>query len=154
MIHEEEGRQAGEADDRKFACRRASLAGPEACQRIPSDRADLRKESGPPRTTHDSGRDIPLDGGRADIKNEKEGMKYIRFPGRNGASRWRIDETEDPGSHLRRLLRGRRLLRMDVCGGLEATGLVPRGHHALDLHDVHARRGDLPRRARWARPED
>src|SRR2546429_666151 len=103
-------------------------------------------------TTHDSRRDIPLDGRRADIKNEKEGMKYIRFPGRNGASRWRIDETEDPGSHLRRLLRGRRLLRMDVCGGLEATGLVPRGHHALDLHDVHARRGDLPRRARWARP--
>src|SRR2546430_14642921 len=56
-------------------------------------------------TTHDSRRDIPLDGRRADIKNEKEGMKYIRFPGRNGASRWRIDETEDPGSHLRRLLR-------------------------------------------------
>jgi hypothetical protein len=31
-------------------------------------------------TSHDSSRDIPLDGGRAAIKNEKEGMKYIRFP--------------------------------------------------------------------------
>src|SRR5207245_5661526 len=58
-----------------------------------------------------------LDGRRADIKNEKEGMKYIRFPGRSGASRWRIDETEDPCDHLRRLLRGRRLLFMDVRGG-------------------------------------
>src|SRR5207249_787835 len=52
MIDEEERCQAGEADDRQFACRRASLAGPEACQRIPSDRADLHKESGPPR--HDA----------------------------------------------------------------------------------------------------
>src|SRR2546422_444563 len=94
-----------------------------------------------------------LDGRRAAIKNEKEGMKYIRFPGRSGASRWRIDETEDPGDHLRRLLRGRRLLRMDVRGGPAATGLVPRRHHALDLHDVHARGGHLPRRAGRARPQ-
>src|SRR6266581_5733426 len=63
---------------------------------------------------------------RADIKNEKEGMKYIRFPGRSGASRWRIDETDDPCDHLRRLLRGRRLLRMDVRGGPAAPGLVRR----------------------------
>src|SRR3989449_11305138 len=104
-------------------------------------------------TTRDSGRDIPLDGGRADIKNEKEGMKYIRFPGRTGASRWRIDETEDPGDHLRRLLRGRRLLLLDVRGGLASPGLVPRGHHALDLHDVHACRGHLPRRAGRALPQ-
>src|SRR2546422_4831253 len=104
-------------------------------------------------TTHDSGRDIPLDRPCADIKNEKEGMKYIRFPGRSGASRWRIDETEDPCDHLRRLLRGRRLLFMDVRGGPAATGLVPRRHHALDLHDVHARRGDLPRRAGRALPQ-
>src|SRR6059036_1888502 len=94
-----------------------------------------------------------LDGRRAAIKNEKEGMKYIRFPVRSGASRWRIDETEDPCNHLRRLLRGRRLLRMDLRGGPAATGLVPRRHHALDLHDVHARRGDLPRRAGRARPK-
>src|SRR3989454_11059200 len=73
-------------------------------------------------TTHDSGRDIPLDRPCADIKNEKEGMKYIRFPGRSGASRWRIDETEDPCDHLRRLLRGRRLLLVDVRGGPAATG--------------------------------
>src|SRR5256712_427875 len=104
-------------------------------------------------TTHDSGRDIPLDRPRADIKNEKEGMKYIRFPGRSGASRWRIDETEDPGDHLWRLLRGRRLLLMDVRGGPAATGLVPRVHHALDLHDVHARGGHLPRRAGRALPQ-
>src|SRR2546427_9572338 len=104
-------------------------------------------------TTHGSGRDIPLDGGRADIKNEKEGMKYIRFPGRSGARRWRIDETEDPCDHLRRLLRGRRLLLMDVRGGPASTGLVPREHHALDLHDVHARGGHLPRRAGRALPQ-
>src|SRR3989442_7089832 len=91
-------------------------------------------------TTHDSGRDIPLDERRADIKNEKEGMKYIRFPGRSGASRWRIDETEDPGDPLRRLLRGRRLFLLDVRGGLASPGLFPRGNHALDLHHVHARR--------------
>src|SRR2546422_298880 len=94
-----------------------------------------------------------LDGRRAAIKNEKEGMKYIRFPGRSGASRWRIDETEDPGDHLRRLLRGRRLLRMDVRGGPAAPGMVRRRHHALDLHDVHARRGDLPRGTGRARPQ-
>src|SRR6059036_2135799 len=94
-----------------------------------------------------------LDGRRAAIKNEKEGMKYIRFPGRSGASRWRIDETEDPGDHLRRLLRGRRLLLVDVRGGPAATGVVPCGHHALDLHDLHARRGHLPRGARRARPQ-
>src|SRR5213594_1192589 len=75
-------------------------------------------------TTHDSGRDIPLDGRRVDIKNEKEGMKYIRFPGRTGASRWRIDETVDPCSHLRRLLRGRRLLRVDVRGRSTSARLV------------------------------
>src|SRR2546425_10846761 len=95
-------------------------------------------------TTHASGRDIPLDGRRADIKNEKEGMKYIRFPGRSGASRWRIDETEDPGDHLRRLLRGRRLFLLDFRGGLASPGLVPPGHHALGLHDVHARPGHPP----------
>src|SRR5213593_2983050 len=104
-------------------------------------------------TTHDSGRDIALDRPRADIKNEKEGVKYIRFPGRSGASRWRIDETEDPCDHLRRLLRGRRLLLVDVRGGPSATGVVPRGHHALDLHDLHARRGHLPRGAGRARPQ-
>src|SRR2546429_1682028 len=104
-------------------------------------------------TTHDSGRDIPLAGRRAAIKNEKEGMKYIRFPGRSGASRWRIDETEDPGDHLRRLLRGRRLLRMDVRGGPAAPRMVRRRHHALDLHDVHACRGDLPRGTGRARPQ-
>src|SRR3989441_9369530 len=104
-------------------------------------------------TTHDSGGDIPLAGRRAVIKNEKEGMKYIRFPGRSGASRWRIDETEDPCDHLRRLLRGRRLLFMDVRGGPAATGLVPRRHHALDLHDVHARGGHLPRGAGRALPQ-
>src|SRR3989442_2746947 len=103
-------------------------------------------------TTHGSGRDIPLDGGRADIKNEKEGMKYIRFPGRSGARRWRIDETEDPCDHLRRLLRGRRLLLMDVRGGPASTGLVPCVHHALDLYDVHARGGHLPRLAGRALP--
>src|SRR5438094_2091581 len=94
-----------------------------------------------------------LDGRRAAIKNEKEGMKYIRFPGRSGASRWRIDETEDPGDHLRRLLRGRRLLRMDVRGGPAAPGMVRRRHHPLDLHDVHACRGDLPRGTGRARPQ-
>src|SRR5438128_7219092 len=94
-----------------------------------------------------------LDRRRADIKNEKEGMKYIRFPDRSGASRWRIDETEDPCDYLRRLLRGGRLLLMDVRGGPAATGLVPRGHHALDLHDVHARGGHLPRRAGRALPQ-
>src|SRR5437899_6875968 len=94
-----------------------------------------------------------LAGRRADIKNEKEGMKYIRFPGRSGASRWRIDETEDPCDHLRRLLRGRRLLLVDVRGGPAAPGVVPRGHHALDLHDLHARRGHLPRGAGRARPQ-
>src|SRR2546430_7861243 len=93
-----------------------------------------------------------LDGRRAAIKNEKEGMKYIRFPGRSGASRWRIDETEDPGDHLRRLLRGRRLLRMDVRGGPAAPRMVRRRHHALDLPDGHGLCGDLPGGAGRARP--
>src|SRR2546425_10181669 len=104
-------------------------------------------------TKHDSGRDIPLDGGRADIKNEKEGMKYIRFPGRTGASRWRIDETEDPCDHLRRLLRGRRLLLMDLRGHAAGAGMVRQKHHSVDLHDVHARGGHLPRRAGRALPQ-
>src|SRR3989454_5363139 len=91
-------------------------------------------------TTHDSRRDIPLDERRADIKNEKEGMKYIRFPGRSGASRWRIDETEDTGGHLRRLLRGRRLFLLDVRGGLASPRLVPPRHHPLDLPHVPPRR--------------
>src|SRR5438445_2445365 len=90
-------------------------------------------------TTHGSGRDIPLDGRRADIKNEKEGMKYIRFPGRSGARRWRIDETEDPCDHLRRLLRGRPLLRMDLRGHAAGAGMVRRKQHLWDLHDAHAR---------------
>src|SRR5207249_9789252 len=93
-----------------------------------------------------------MDGQRAAIKNEKEGMKYIRFPGRSGASRWRIDETEDPGDHLRRLLRGRGLLRMDVRGGPAAPGMVRRRHHALDLHDVPACCGHRPRGTRSACP--
>src|SRR2546427_11300795 len=64
-----------------------------------------------------------LAGRRAAIKTEKEGLKYIRFPGRSGASRWRIHETEEPGDHLRRLLRDRRLLPLDVRGGaLRARG--------------------------------
>src|SRR5438309_3180142 len=86
-------------------------------------------------TTHDSGRDIPLDGRRADIKNEKEGMKYIRFPGRSGASRWRIDETEDPCDHLRRLLRGRRLLPMTLRGPPAGAGMVRKNHRSLDVTD-------------------
>src|SRR2546426_10501773 len=82
-------------------------------------------------TTHDSGRDIPLDRPRADIKNEKEGMKYIRFTGRSGASRWRIDETEAPGDPLRRLLRVRRLLFVDIRGCPAATGEVTWGSWVL-----------------------
>src|SRR2546427_7788028 len=104
-------------------------------------------------TTHDSGGDIPLAGRRTAIKNEKEGMKYIRFPGRTGASRWRIDETEDPCDHLRRLLRGRRLLLMDLRGHAARAGMVRQKHHSVDLHDVHARGGHLPRRAGRALPQ-
>src|SRR2546426_8782786 len=51
-----------------------------------------------------------LDRRRAAIKNEKEGMKYIRFPGRRVVSRWRIHESKHPGDHLRRLLSGPLLL--------------------------------------------
>src|SRR5947209_17484506 len=94
-----------------------------------------------------------LAGRRADIKNEKEGMKYIRFPGRSGASRWRIDETEDPCDHLRRLLRGRRLLLMDLRGHAAGAGMVRQKHHSVDLHDVHARGGHLPRRAGRSLPQ-
>src|SRR2546428_4146313 len=84
-------------------------------------------------TTHGSGRDIPLDGGRADIQNEKEGMKYIRFPGRSGARRWRIDETEDPCDHLRWLLSGRPLLLIYARGWPGFTPPLPRGQHTLGL---------------------
>src|SRR5256885_16309131 len=93
-----------------------------------------------------------LDGRRAAIKNEKEGMKYIRFPGRSGASRWRIDETEDPGDHLRRLLRGRRLLRMDVRGGAGGPRAGRRTPAALGLYDGHACCGGLPRGTWRGRP--
>src|SRR5207247_5030025 len=65
-----------------------------------------------------------------------------------------LDETEDAVDHLRRLLRRRRVLRLDVreCPD-DDDALVSSEHLAMDLHDVHVRRRDLPDRARRARRE-
>src|SRR2546427_7721735 len=89
VIEEQERSKSGEADDGEFP-RRPSLARPVTAQRIPPS-GPTPKESGPPQ----GGRTTPggiylLDGGRPDIKNEKEGMKYIRLPGRSGGVGWRM----------------------------------------------------------------
>src|SRR5947208_5981556 len=65
-----------------------------------------------------------------------------------------LDETEDAVDHLRRLLCRRRVLRLDVreCPD-DDDALVSGEHLAMDLHDVHVRRRDLPHRARRARRE-
>src|SRR2546425_202108 len=90
VIEEQERGESGEADDGEFARCRPSLPRPVTAQRIPPS-GPTPKESGPPQ----GGRTTPggiylLDGGRPDIKNEKEGMKYIRLPGRSGGVGWRM----------------------------------------------------------------
>src|SRR2546425_10529695 len=90
VIEEQERGESGEADDGEFPRCRPSLPRPVTAQRIPPS-GPTPKESGPPQ----GGRTTPggiylLDGGRPDIKNEKEGMKYIRLPGRSGGVGWRM----------------------------------------------------------------
>src|SRR6266480_697189 len=107
--------------------------------------------SPPPTRERGPGSDIPLAGLLDGIKSEKEGMKYIRSPIRRGANGSAI-ATARPRGGIRHLLRHHRY-RLLAVRARPAGSLVSGRHHPMGLHDLHARRGDLPRRTRGAGPQ-